>query len=81
MVQTLNGHRNLRETIESGFLCNTDLFHTLCESDERYQLQYRFVNPLESDLKKSPKSTSTLILRPRGCPFEKINIENGTFAL
>ena len=24
-------------------------FYTLCESDERYQLQYRFVNPLESD--------------------------------
>ena len=24
-------------------------YDTLCESDERYQLQYRFVNPLESD--------------------------------
>jgi len=50
-------------------------FHTLCESDEIYQLQYRFVNPLESDLNKFPKSISIIIFKPHGRPFEKINIE------
>ena len=48
---------------------------------ERYQLQYRFVNPLESDLNKVPKSISTMILRPHRRPFEKISIENEAFAL
>ena len=48
---------------------------------ERYQSQYRFVNPLESDLNKVPKSISTTILRPHRCPFEKIGIENEAFAL
>ena len=55
--------------------------YTLCESDERYQSQYRFVNLLESDLNKFLKSISTMILRPHRRPFEKINIENEAFAL
>ena len=49
--------------------------------DERYQLQYRFVNPLESDFNKFPKSISIMILRPHRRPFEKISIENEAFAL
>ncbi len=49
--------------------------------DERYQFQYRFINPLESDLNKFPKSIFIKILRPHGRPFEKINIENEAFAL
>ena len=54
---------------------------TLCESGRRYQLQYRFVNPPESDNNKFPKSISITILRSHGRPFEKINIENEAFAL
>ena len=54
---------------------------TLCETGEKYQSQYRFVNPLESDLNKVPKSISTMILRPHRRPFEKIGIENEAFAL
>ena len=54
---------------------------TLCETGERYQSQYRFVNLLESDLNKFLKSISTMILRPHRRPFEKISIENEAFAL
>ena len=34
--------------------------NTLCESGRRCQLQYRLVNPLESELNKFPKSICTL---------------------
>ena len=48
---------------------------------ERYQLQYRFVNPLESVKNNCPNSISIMILRPHGRPFEKIDIKNEAFAL
>ena len=54
---------------------------TLCETSKRCQLQYRFVNLLDSDLNKFPKSISTIILKPHGRPFEKIRVENEAFAL
>ena len=56
-------------------------FAALCETGQRYQSQYRFINPLESDLNKFPKSISITILRSHRRPFEKINIENKAFAL
>ena len=60
----------------------SDVSHiTLCESGRRYQSQYRFVNPLESDPNNFPKSISITILRPHRRPFEKIDIENEAFAL
>ena len=48
---------------------------TLCETGERHQSQYRFVNLLESDLNKFPKSISTLILRLHRRPFEKLALK------
>ena len=55
----------------------THLFITHCANRyERYQSQYRFINPLESVLNKFPKSISTMTLQPHRRPFEKINIEN-----
>ena len=55
--------------------------HTLCESGRRYQSQYRFINPFESDPNNFPKSISIIILRPHRRPFEEIDIENEAFAL
>ena len=91
MVQLLNPEPgNLLRSIDNktirrelyALFAVTHLFITHCANRyERYQLQYRFVNPLESDLNKSSKSISTMILRPYGRPFEKINIENEAFAL
>ena len=46
-----NGENNTYNTKNLLVLLEQKLMsaYTLCESDERYQLQYRFVNPLESD--------------------------------
>ena len=54
---------------------------TLCETGRRYQSQYRFINPFESDPNNFPKSISIIILRPHRRPFEEIDIENEAFAL
>ena len=86
-MYTVQGRRNLSKFGRPGIrLQNLIGFSVHFKShyanrDERYQLQYRFVNSLESDLNKLPKSISILILRTHRRPFEKIKIENEVFAL
>ena len=49
--------------------------NTLCETGDRYHMQYRFINPLESDHNDLVEAIFTLKLMPDRRPFAKIHFE------
>ena len=48
---------------------------------ERYESQYTFVNPFETDLTNYLKSIFIMILRPHGSSFEIFDFEIEAFTL
>ena len=49
--------------------------NTLCETGDRYHMQYRFINPLESDHNDLVEAIFTQKLMPDRRPFTKIHFE------